>query len=356
MQVGGGTKGYPTADVSNIQVLPGVMNNQLKWTDPEDTMLDNIALAVWKKTVVVRKAGNIPEDTKDGVVIAENSVRNAYQNTWYEDTNNLIAGVTYYYRFFTISTEGVVGDGSPTVKITAADISPILSENSWERIAEVSAAGTASQFWDIGDKIDVDFGTGRGVLEFEIIDFDHDYISGTNDEQKAGITFGVSQAFDTGINALYFDDSVYGQLDAYRLAIVDVGLKNNMKPARKYFGKQWARSSVSSFEFRDNVYIGFPAAYELLGNLTAAAFGSGDNISKINFASKMKQYPIYSTTSVLEEKLQFNQDFDKVVIDVGETAGHNLYAYKVVKVTGGAISLSKGYETVDIFGLMQFYI
>ena len=102
MQVGGGTKGYPTADVSNITGAPsGGLKILLKWTDPEDTVLDNAVLSSWHSTLIVRKMNSVPESVKDGVLILENTVKNQYQNTWYEDTNSLIDGATYYYRFFT---------------------------------------------------------------------------------------------------------------------------------------------------------------------------------------------------------------------------------------------------------------
>lgn len=189
MQVGGGTKGYPTADVTNIVGVPqGGLKTLLKWTDPEDTVMDNAVLAEWKSTLIIRKAGSIPESIKDGALIFENEIRNQYKDTWYEDTDSLIDGVTYYYRFFTKSSTGVIGDGSPTVRITVANYDPILANNSWEIISEVAESGAASEIWNIGDEITISFSSPYfSEATFQIADFNHfDKTDGTG---KAGIVF-----------------------------------------------------------------------------------------------------------------------------------------------------------------------
>lgn len=186
---GGGTKGYPTADVSGIVgASSGGLKILLKWTDPEDTVLDNIMLAQWQSTLIVRKINGIPESVKDGILIFENTVRNKHQNTWYEDTNSLLDGATYYYRFFTKSTEGIIGDGSPTVKVTAVNYDPVLSNNSWEIISEAAESGAAAEIWNIGDEVEIYINTWNETHIMQIWDFNrYDKVDGSG---KAGIVFG----------------------------------------------------------------------------------------------------------------------------------------------------------------------
>ena len=185
--------GYPTADVSNIVIrsLSGLKAG-IRWTDPEDTVLDNVVLAAWQGTIVVRKEGAVPEDIEDGVVVVENTTRNQYQTNEYVDSSGLIGGHTYYYRFFTVSTEGVVGDGSPTVKMTAKAISSVLSENDWPTIIEVAESGAAAQTWSIGDEIDIIDVDGY-TMTFQIFDFAHyDKADGSG---KTAITFGSKHLY-----------------------------------------------------------------------------------------------------------------------------------------------------------------
>ena len=153
---GGGNSGYPTADVENITAQAvGAGRISLQWTDPEDTVLDNAVLASWKSTIIVRKIGEVPQSIDDGVVILENEERNKYKDSPYTDTNNIIEGQVYYYRFFTKTDADVIGNNSASVKVTANAIHPILSDNTWEQISEAAESGIASQIWNIGDTIDI---------------------------------------------------------------------------------------------------------------------------------------------------------------------------------------------------------
>ena len=167
---GGGNSGYPTADVSNITLrsLSGLKAG-IRWTDPEDTTLDNVTLAEWNSTVVVRRDGTVPTSIDDGEIVIESTTRNQYQETEYIDQNGLEGGHTYYYRFFTKSASGVIGDGSPTVKMTAKSISPVLAENDWATIIEVAEAGAAAQTWKVGDEIDIEStGDCAGIYTLQI--------------------------------------------------------------------------------------------------------------------------------------------------------------------------------------------
>ena len=78
---------------------------------------------------------------------------------------------------------GITVSSTFAIQVVEADV--ILANNSWTKIAEVSASGEASKFWKIGD---IKSATIDGVsYDFRIIGFNHDTIAGTS--QKAGITF-----------------------------------------------------------------------------------------------------------------------------------------------------------------------
>lgn len=66
--------------------------------------------------------------------------------------------------------------------------SPILANNDWETIIRVANEGKGQDYWNIGDKINIQ--VGDELLEFAIMDFNHDDKSdGTG---KANITFGMT--------------------------------------------------------------------------------------------------------------------------------------------------------------------
>lgn len=64
---------------------------------------------------------------------------------------------------------------------------PILANNDWTTIGEVSAAGNAGKLWAVGDEKDITLTTGE-VLTLVIMGFDHDDLAAGG---KAGITFGL---------------------------------------------------------------------------------------------------------------------------------------------------------------------
>lgn len=65
---------------------------------------------------------------------------------------------------------------------------PILANNSWKMIIDTANKGKGQDYWNIGDKINIQ--VGDELLEFAIMDFNHDDKSdGTG---KANITFGMT--------------------------------------------------------------------------------------------------------------------------------------------------------------------
>ena len=79
----------------------------LKWKDPDDTVIDGQVLCSWAKTVIVGKAGSVPENESDGDIVIENKTRNAYNLTPLEITLPE-SEQEYYFKAFPISLNGVV--------------------------------------------------------------------------------------------------------------------------------------------------------------------------------------------------------------------------------------------------------
>lgn len=96
----------------------------LNWTDPENVMLGDSALAVWQKTVLVRKVGSYPVDQNDGYIVAQTSIesdnRDYYRDNPVTDTA-VSDGKEYYYRLFSQNTAGLWSspDGNKYAAATA---------------------------------------------------------------------------------------------------------------------------------------------------------------------------------------------------------------------------------------------
>lgn len=78
----------------------------LKWSDPDDTVIDSQYLCSWGGTKIVRKAGSYPANESDGTVIVNNTTKNQYQTAAYVDTLPDTTN-TYYYAAFPYSTNDV---------------------------------------------------------------------------------------------------------------------------------------------------------------------------------------------------------------------------------------------------------
>ena len=97
IETGGG--GLPPSNVLNPSIEIGNTKLTIRWTDPEDTVIDGSTVSTWAGTKLVRKAGSFPENPNDGVVLVDNKVRGAYTLNGYADSG-LTNGTTYYYQLF----------------------------------------------------------------------------------------------------------------------------------------------------------------------------------------------------------------------------------------------------------------
>lgn len=103
---GGGTA---LGAVTGLSTLVASEKAYIKWTDPEDIELSGVKLAEWAGTLLVRKAGSAPANRRDGTVVIDSKVRDAYKTSYLVDSG-LSNGVTYYYKFFPYSTSKVYTD------------------------------------------------------------------------------------------------------------------------------------------------------------------------------------------------------------------------------------------------------
>ena len=121
---GSGSSGLALGAVSNVSTVVSHGKAYFKWTDPEDIVVFDSTLAAFSGTILVRKAGSAPVSRRDGTVVVDSKTRNAYQNTYFCDSG-LTDGVTYYYKFFTYTTQNVYTDLEENlVEITPVAVAP----------------------------------------------------------------------------------------------------------------------------------------------------------------------------------------------------------------------------------------
>lgn len=107
----GGGGGISIGDISGGNITSNKTSIYLTWSDPENTVLNDITLAEWGGTRVVRKAGAAPTNKNDGEIVIDSKVKNAYSSVPFED-KGLEYGVTYYYRFFPYTKSKGYTDGT----------------------------------------------------------------------------------------------------------------------------------------------------------------------------------------------------------------------------------------------------
>lgn len=121
---GSGGGGLALGAVSNIATIVSHGKAYFKWTDPSDFVVAESTLAAFAGTILVRKAGSAPVSRRDGTVVLDSKTRNAYQSEYFCDSG-LTDGVTYYYKFFTYTTQNVYTDlDENLVTVTPVAIAP----------------------------------------------------------------------------------------------------------------------------------------------------------------------------------------------------------------------------------------
>lgn len=121
---GSGGGGLALGAVSNIATVVSHGKAYFKWTDPSDFVVAESTLAAFAGTILVRKAGSAPVSRRDGTVVLDSKTRNAYQSEYFCDSG-LTDGVTYYYKFFTYTTQNVYTDlDENLVTVTPVAVAP----------------------------------------------------------------------------------------------------------------------------------------------------------------------------------------------------------------------------------------
>ena len=85
--------------VSDASATVGEESLEIKWTDPNDTVVDGLTIARWSGTRLVIKANSIPNSVTDGTYV-DVTTRNQYTTNG-KVFDNLTNGTTYYVRFYT---------------------------------------------------------------------------------------------------------------------------------------------------------------------------------------------------------------------------------------------------------------
>lgn len=104
--------------VSDLKVVSASNTVSLNWKDPANVSKyvngEEVTSVEWKSTVVIRKEGSVPSSINDGVMVKESLARNEHEKNPLIDTN-LKRGTTYYYKLFSISTDGKATTGQGNV-------------------------------------------------------------------------------------------------------------------------------------------------------------------------------------------------------------------------------------------------
>lgn len=105
IETGGG--GLAPSNVIDPEIKIGNTQLTVSWGDPDDTIVEGQTLCTWKGTKLVQKVGSFPENVRDGVLLVDNQVKNAYKDNGFPITG-LVNDVTYYYALFPYSDTGAV--------------------------------------------------------------------------------------------------------------------------------------------------------------------------------------------------------------------------------------------------------
>lgn len=103
IESGGG--GIAPSNVSDLKIKVGNTKLTILWSDPGNTVVEGQTLCTWKGTKLVIKAGAYPENAKDGTVLVDNQVLDAYKTNGFE-ISNLNNGTTYYFALFPYADTG----------------------------------------------------------------------------------------------------------------------------------------------------------------------------------------------------------------------------------------------------------
>ena len=162
---------------------------------------------------------------------------------------------------------------NPVSLVQVAGVPQNFTTDSWQTIASASASGLASSYYNIGDVKTVSL-SGIGTMDFEIADFNHDYLSGSTSAQTAGITlitknllYTTYQINSSNTNVGGFPASkLYQTLSTTIFNALPAELQNVVKTIYKRYGT--GNSTSNGQWFGSKIWI--PLEYELFGSSSYA--------------------------------------------------------------------------------------
>lgn len=202
-------------NVSGLSIAADYGKLTIKWSDPQDTIVDGQTLCIWKGTKLVQKAGSYPEDVSDGTLLLDNQTRDAYKDNGFE-INGLKNGTTYYFSLFPYSNQNIVNKNEAN---RISGVTKQLKIVTWadgtdEEISEMIAAHYSGQidiadYWAVGDMRTIHLsamaatGVGESHVaqdqQFVIIGIEHDNLkTPINGKTKAAITIQPLRVLSNG--------------------------------------------------------------------------------------------------------------------------------------------------------------
>lgn len=106
---GNGNNGIAPENVESLKIKTGNGKVTIYWSDPSDTIFDEQVVCTWKGTKLIYKAGSYPENIKDGVLVLDNQMRDAYKTEGFE-INGLTNNITYYFVLFPYSDKNTINN------------------------------------------------------------------------------------------------------------------------------------------------------------------------------------------------------------------------------------------------------
>ena len=182
---------------------------------------------------------------------------------------------------------GAVATNDP---VYGTSLDPVLENNSWDKIAEASESGIASDVWQVGDTKDIV--VGDETLTVEIVGFDHDDLS--DGSGKAGITFGLKNlmANTRKMNSSNTNTGGFTGSDMYEWLQGTLlnSLPSDLQAVLKSVNKKTSAGNKSSTINTNAMKIFLFSEIEIFGTVTHSAPGEGSQYSRFATTSSRIKY------------------------------------------------------------------
>lgn len=167
---------------------------------------------------------------------------------------------------------------STTISVSISLVSATLNSNSWATISSVSAAGTASTYWQVGDckeivlngKVGSTTYTNKSLCVF-ILGFDHN-----SSVEGSGISFGGFKTALTSGKDVCLNDSIYGRPSSSGSQFSNLN--------------HWSTGASPTFSTNYGGWGGCDARYDVLGSTDKppSDYGSALTTSRVGYNGSRK--------------------------------------------------------------------